>query len=584
MQRTEIYDRLQSQAWLIARSATPLLVEDKTVTIEDLAKDTARQTGARVTIANDSGVVLGDSEANPATLPKHAGRPEIAAALHGSIGHSERLSQTVHKTLIYIAVPILDGPRVIGAARVALPADQFASYRRHIILAVGLALLIAAIALTLLAAAFSRLVSRPLQRLVATARSVAAGNLDSKAEEQGSDEFAELAVAFNEMTGELRGTIQSMANERARLNSVIEHLSDGLIIVDDAGEIALINVAAETLLGVTHARLLGEPFAGSLHDAELVELVRSLESAGDQRFRQSGGNANREMLARFVELGQPRRSIQAVAYRLPHPKTPVALILRDITELRRTESIRRDVVAKVSHELRTPIASLKALVETLRDGAIEDEMVAQDFLARMETEVDGLASLVQDLLVLSRAESGRLALDLHPDDLAVVIESAIERLRAQAEPKQVELVAEIADDLPPGTFDAVRIEQVLVNLLHNAIKYSPERGKVTVSAGEFGQELRVSVADAGPGIDETDLERIFERFYKADRSRSQAGSGLGLAISRHLIALHGGRIWAESPGHHGAIVSFTVPLAAGDTLPLVFDESVEATPRSPIER
>jgi len=584
MQRTEIYGRLQSQAWLIARSATTLLVEDKTVTIEDLAKDTARQTNARVTIVNDAGVVLGDSEADPATLPNHAGRPEIATALRGRVGQSERYSQTIHTTLIYIAVPILDGPRVVGAARVALPADQFASYRRHIILAVGLALLIAAIALALLAAGFSRLISRPLQRLVATARSVAAGNLDSRAEEQGSDEFAELAVAFNEMTGELRGTIQSMADERARLNSVIEHLSDGLIIIDDAGEIALINVAAERLLGVVHGRLLGEPFAASLHDAEVVELIESLTSEVYQTADGLDVTTGQETSSRFVELGEPRRSIQAVAYRLPHPKTPFALILRDISELRRTESIRRDFVANVSHELRTPIASLKALVETLRDGAIEDETVAHDFLARMETEVDGLASLVQDLLVLSRAESGRLVLDVRADDLAVVVEGAIERLRAQAEPKQISLVANVPDDLPLGLFDAVRIEQVLVNLLHNAIKYSPVGGAIAISAAQFDRELRVSVADQGPGIDEADLERIFERFYKADRSRSQAGSGLGLAISRHLIALHGGRVWAESPAHRGAIVSFTVLVAAPNVERAADTDTVEAAARSSIER
>jgi two-component system phosphate regulon sensor histidine kinase PhoR len=293
-----------------------------------------------------------------------------------------------------------------------------------------------------------------------------------------------------------------------------------------------------------------------LRDHELVAAVREAIAAPSV-----------ETGPRLVELGPTGRqhTVQVVATHIASSTggaQGVLVLLQDVTELRRTEQVRREFVANVSHELRTPVAALKALVETLEDGALEDPTAARDFLGRMHVEVDGLAQLIEELLELSRIESGRLPLRPQPLDIAPVVASAAERLRPQAERGGVRLVLDLPGDLPHVEADSERIQQVVVNLVHNAVKFTPPGGQVTVSAHEGDGEVSVVVADTGTGISEEALPRLFERFYKVDRARSSGGTGLGLAIAKHLVQGHGGRIWAESAGEgRGATFSFTVPVA-----------------------
>jgi len=237
------------------------------------------------------------------------------------------------------------------------------------------------------------------------------------------------------------------------------------------------------------------------------------------------------------------------------------VILQDLTQVRRLETVRRDFVSNISHELRTPLASLKALVDTLRDGALEDPPAAQRFLDRMEVEVDALTQMVQELLELSRIESGQVPLQLQAVSIAEAVNIPAERLRPQAERAGLRLDVTLPADLPPVLADAERIQQVVTNLVHNAIKFTPPGGRVTVTAQAAGAEVIVTVQDTGVGIPAEDLPRIFERFYKADRARAGAGTGLGLAIARHIIQAHGGRIWAESAKGRGSNFYFALPTA-----------------------
>jgi two-component system phosphate regulon sensor histidine kinase PhoR len=261
-------------------------------------------------------------------------------------------------------------------------------------------------------------------------------------------------------------------------------------------------------------------------------------------------------------MGVPRHWVQAFSYPIPSEETPLILVvLRDVTEFRRTEAVRRDFVANVSHDLRTPIASLKALVETLLDGALEDQSVAREFLSRMEVEVDDLVRLVEELLQLSRVEAGQIELRIVPGNIGDVMRRVAERLRAQASLKEIEIAVDIPEDLPLADFDPERVEQVLVNLVQNAIKFTPKSGLTVLSATSSEREIVVEVRDSGPGLDPLDVERVFERFYKADRSRAASGSGLGLAIAKHMIQLHGGRIWVESDYGRGATFKFSLPRA-----------------------
>jgi two-component system phosphate regulon sensor histidine kinase PhoR len=262
------------------------------------------------------------------------------------------------------------------------------------------------------------------------------------------------------------------------------------------------------------------------------------------------------------ELGRKKLALEGIATLLgPLLPGSTLLLFQDVTRQRQTETIRRDFISNVSHELRTPLAALKALTETLQDGALNDPPAAQRFLGQMETEVDALSLMVSELLELSRIESGRVPLALKPTSPLEIIAPAYERLALQAKRAQLVLALACPDDLPPVLADAARVEQVVVNLLHNAIKFTPEGGCVTVSAEVQGKAVRFSVADSGIGIEPADLPRIFERFYKADRARSDRGTGLGLAIARHMVEAHGGRIWAESKPVQGSTFFFTIPLA-----------------------
>jgi two-component system, OmpR family, phosphate regulon sensor histidine kinase PhoR len=236
------------------------------------------------------------------------------------------------------------------------------------------------------------------------------------------------------------------------------------------------------------------------------------------------------------------------------------VVLRDVTELRRLERMRREFVANVSHELRTPLASIRAVVETLEAGAADDPVVASDFLRRIIGEVDHLVALVDELLDLARLESGRAVLKPEVCDPADLLSRAVERLRAQVERAGLVLRVEAPSDLPLVRVDRGRIEQVLINLVHNAVKFTPEGGEIVATAKSADGMLRVSVRDTGVGITAEELPRIFERFYKSDAARRSPGSGLGLAIAKHIVQAHSGTIWAESTPGAGATVSFTIPL------------------------
>jgi two-component system phosphate regulon sensor histidine kinase PhoR len=260
----------------------------------------------------------------------------------------------------------------------------------------------------------------------------------------------------------------------------------------------------------------------------------------------------------------PRLNLQGIATSLS-PVIPgsTLLLFKDLTRQKQIEAMRRDFISNVSHELRTPLAAMKALTETLQAGAINDPPAAQRFLEQMETEVDSLNLLVSELLELSRTESGRVPLNLAPTRPIDIISQAKDRLRLQVERAGLTLNVACPDDLPPVVADEGRVQQVVTNLLHNAIKFTPSGGTVTVGATlqQEKQEVLFFIIDTGIGVAEEDLPRIFERFYKTDRSRSSGGTGLGLAIARHQVEAHGGLIWAESQVGKGSTFYFTLPLA-----------------------
>lgn len=553
--------QLLGQARLVAVMAASSW--DEPGALDRQAKSLAADAGNRITIIRADGTVLGDSEADPALMENHAGRPEVRAVLTDRNGLSVRYSTTTGREFVYAAAPIARSGQLIGVARVAQPLDQVndALARLRVMALVGVAL--SGIAAASLAGLLSRYIIQPINRLTVLTSAMAAGQLDRRADPRGNDEIGRLGLAFNRMADELGETISIISDERAKLAALLETMGDGLLMIDHDGTIALANSAAERLLtpigrltGIAPRQdVRGRALIEVAHDHELTRLVREARQQG-------------QVSSILIETGGGRRTIRAVAAPVRGVAGgPVLLVLQDLTEVRRLETARRDFVANISHELRTPLASIKALVETLDGGAIEDEGEARHFLNLMSEEVDHLTELVRELLELSRIESGQVPLQRAPTAPDDLIGPALKRLSAQAERAGLQLVAEEAHDLPLVLADPERIGQVLLNLLHNAIKFTPPGGRIVLSAAQQGGGVIFRVRDSGSGIEPDDLPRIFERFYKADKARSGGGTGLGLAIAKHLISAHGGTLGAQNnTDGPGATFTFTLPVAAREVV------------------
>lgn len=557
---TRLEAELQRQARLVADNAQYHLATNGAASLDPLAKQLGREVGVRITLIAADGTVLGDSDHDPATMDNHATRPEVREALQTGSGESQRHSPTLEQELLYVAVPMRQGSAVVGVARVALPIREVREALNQVVVVVATALAAAALLAIVLAVVVARFTAQPIQALTRAVQQLADGAPHQIIPAEGRDEVSLLARAFNDMAVRLRAHLQTVEDERGRLASVLSHMTDGLVIVDWDGVVYLINPVAARLLEIAPPQAQGRSVIAVVRDHELAMLVGEV-LAGDTA----------AVPPRLVELGSygRRHAIQATVSRIPRGDgagPQVLLVLHDVTELRRAESVRREFVANISHELRTPVSSLKALADTLLDGALEDPEVARDFLERMHVEIDGLAQLVAELLELARIESGQVALRLQPVDLVAVAGAAAERLRPQAERQGLQLTIHRTDKLPSIHADPERIQQVVINLVHNAIKFTPPGGRVRVGVAQRDDAIAVVVADNGVGIAGEVLPRLFERFYKADKARASGGTGLGLAIAKHLVQAHGGQIWAESAGEgQGATFTFTLPRAPAST-------------------
>ena len=523
---------------------------------EDLdfqARQWAEVLDARMTIIAADGTVLGESHDDRAQMDNHANRPEIIQAKENGQGSSTRYSQTIGDFLMYVAVDIRAGGNLVGFMRIALPLAQVQNNIDQLESTLALATLGITVIAILLALWIAERSMRPLSELTQTAIQIAGGELGKihslpTSRPAQSDEIGQLTHTFKQMTAQLGEQITALESERSKMAAVLAVMTDGVMIVNSEGSVLLINTAAESMFGISHFDPVRHSLAQTLRHHQLVELW--------QRCTQTG-----ESQSSTIEISPRNLYLQCIAIPLGQAMPGSTLLLfQDLTRLRRLETVRQDFISNVSHELRTPLASLKALTETLQDGALEDPPAAQRFLQKIETEVDSLSLMVTELLELSRIESGRVPLKMQAISPRNLIEPAVERLRLQAERAGLGISIVCPADLPAVLADPSRLEQVLVNLLHNAIKFTPSGGHIEVSATRQNEAVFFTVKDSGVGIASEDLPRIFERFYKADRSRSGGGTGLGLAISRHLVEAHGGRIWVESEEGRGSVFSFSIPV------------------------
>jgi two-component system phosphate regulon sensor histidine kinase PhoR len=513
----------------------------------------AAKSGARVTIIASDGRVLADSESETGTMENHAGREEVRDALQKGEGRSIRESVSVNRPLIYYAVreSLPDGTPIV--LRLALPMEgideSLAQFRVRSLLWSLLILLIAAAVALLM----SRSYTDRVERLREFSLRVAEGDFRPLPSEGTDDTLEALGSSLNQTAARLDRTIRTLTEERNLSSAILGSMVEGVAVVNAAERLVFTNPGFASILGLDVPPVAGSSLLEVVRQTELIGAVRRvLEGEPRVEAEISTGTLRQHFFAATVASVRAGDTSGAV------------IVLHDITELRKLERIRRDFVANVSHEFRTPLTAIQGFAETLIAGALDDPQNRGRFLNIILEHARRLARLTEDLLKLSQMDADRLELEVHPVKVSQLVESCYETARHRAAEKELSLTLApgLSQNLPDVAGDARRLQEVLQNLLDNAIQYTLPGGKIVLNAELKNDGVIFTVADTGIGIPTADQPRIFERFYRVDaaRSREAGGTGLGLAIAKHLVEVHGGRVWVESEVGVGSRFHFSVPL------------------------
>ena len=545
---SNLEERLEQEAGLVGETTSRYFLPPPDIDgLQVVSERIGNLIDARVTVIALDGTVLTDTWEDPAAMENHALRPEVQGALRIGLGKNTRTSATVGREMLYTAAPIKMNGTLLGVARVAVPTSRIQANVNRIIATIFLsAAIVTAISLAL-GYLIARRAARSIRSVTEAAHHLAVGEWDHRVEALSSDETQELAEAFNSMASALRNMVHELSGERDKLSAVLGTMADGVVVIGPDGQIELLNPAGQALLGVGTQDHAGERFMELVRDHELQHLVSLCQETGQRQFGE-------------VELVQQGRFLSAIATPLTENGSPgVLLTLHDLTRIRQVETTRKEFVSNVSHELRSPLASMKAMAETLDGGALDDQLVARDFVRRIHGEIDRMSRMVEDILDLARLESEHETLRLNTVHMGPLLEEIRARFQQRADAKGIKVEVTADNSLPGVLGDEDKLRQVLANLLDNALNFTPESGTVTLSADADVRMVKVSVSDSGIGIPDEHLPHIFERFYKVDRARGNTGSGLGLAIIKHIVQAHGGEVAVESREGDGSTFSLTLP-------------------------
>ena len=507
--------------------------------------------GARVTVIASDGQVLADSDSDTSTMENHASRPEIQAALAGGSGHSERYSVTLRRDLLYYAVK----QEVAGASpvvlRFAIPLDSaeqvVAAFRRSLWLASFIILLIAMAAAVMV----SRRFADRVERLREFSHRVAEGDFRPLSGDGSGDALEALGTSLNQTAARMDLTIRTLTEERNMSSAILGSMVEGVAVVNGAERLVFANQGFAGILDLDIPPRSGSALVEVVRQTEMIEAVRRV-LAGEPRVEAEivTGTLRQHYFAATVAAVRAGETSGAV------------VVLHDITELRKLERVRRDFVANVSHEFKTPLTAIQGFAETLLAGAIDDPQNRERFLGIILEHSRRLARLTDDLLKLSQMDADRLEVEIRSVNVSELIESCLETAQHKAAEKELEISVGLDDNLPDIAGDRRRLAEVLQNLIDNAIQYTLPMGRIVVRAELHDRDVILTVSDTGIGIPKVDQSRIFERFYRVDaaRSREAGGTGLGLAIAKHLVEVHGGRIWVDSEIGQGSHFHFSVPV------------------------
>ncbi len=566
--KTHTFQRIRSTLSKEAKLAKSHLESKftKTMSIQDIDKiadEIGKDLDLRVTVISLDGSVLGDSEIDGESLDKienHLYRPEVQDALNKDFGESRRFSTTVQKDMLYMAFPfsqeaILEGEtqKAQGVVRLAIPLSEIEIISDNLKRLLFLSLLIAFILALIIGTFASLYVSNPIKRISSLAKDIADGDYSKRVVFSTNDEIEDLGKAINHMSEQIKARIEEVVSGKSRLEAMLLNMFEGVMVVDGDGTILLMNETLKSLFNINETPAGKKPLE-VIRNIEIQEIVN--------RVLELKGGVESKELSILLPI-EKTLQINATPIVKEEETDGAVLVFHDITELRRLENIRRDFVANVSHELKTPITNILGYSETLLDGALEDKKNAKDFVKIISSDSQRLAHLVDDLLELSRIESGRLNLNVQPLGIEGVVDRVMLALKRQLKEKGILVEKEISKEIHKVKADEDKVAQALLNLIDNAIKYNNEGGSITISAIDNGQFLEINVTDSGIGIPEEDCSRIFERFYRVDKARSRelGGTGLGLSIVKHIIQAHGGQVTVKSALEKGSTFSFTLPKA-----------------------
>jgi two-component system phosphate regulon sensor histidine kinase PhoR len=566
---TQVREELNDLADLAAEEVRVVLAAGGTDDLDSLCKQLAQagNGGPRLTLIDPSGKVIGDSFENPAVMENHAARPEIMQALQRNTGSSIRLSPTLGQQMMYVAVAVKEQDEPVAVVRMASPLTEINGVLDGIylhILWAGLVIAAGAAALSLL---ISRRLSQPIVGIQHIAERFAAGELERRVPTPASAELAALADSLNKMAAQLGERIATITEQRNKLDTILSSMAEGVFAVDEKGRIVSVNPAAAGLLGIDPAQAQGRPVEEVIHHPDLQEFVRQtladLLPGETGIFLSIGGRETPMAKERVWESG---RSFSVHGARLTDARgrrSGAVIVLNDMTRIRRLENVRRDFVANVSHELKTPVTSIQGFVEALVEGGIQDPAEVKKYLDIVARHASRLNAIIEDLLTLSRLEETgeRRALTFTANPVRPVLTEAIHLSAVRADEKRITIDLACPDDLE-ARINPPLLEQAVMNLIDNAVKYSPPGSRVRVEASRHEGEVVIAVRDEGCGIAPEHLSRIFERFYVVDKSRSRklGGTGLGLAIVKHIAQAHGGRVTVESAPGRGSTFTLHLPI------------------------
>ncbi|OIJ10963.1 PAS domain-containing sensor histidine kinase [Anaerobacillus arseniciselenatis] len=541
-----VSERLSKEARIVAISVLEAGLHD-----EDLSKivnDVGEQLATRVTVILHTGEVIAETEAPLNEMENHLHRPELIQVREEGEGQAIRYSETLGAELLYYAVPLIDDRQIIGYVRLGITIHMLNEVNKKIWVVLLVSITAAFLLIIVLSFRITNEMTRPIEKVTAVANQLAKGNFKARASEVKNDETGQLSRSLNILAQNLEEITRTYEAQQERLETLIENMGSGLILINNKGEVSLINKSCKKIFHEDIDHWLTKVYHKVIPHKQIIKIVQEI-------FLSEKGQKKHIILPIQLEMrhfdvyGAPIISSGG-----KESLKGIVLVFHDITELKKLEQMRKDFVANVSHELKTPITSVKGFTETLLDGAAEDEALRKQFLNIIWDESERLQNLIQDLLDLSKIEHSEFQLNWQRVDLSMLTDDVIVMLKGKAKQKDISLT-KVTEGSSTIEGDPLRIKQVMINLINNAIMYTPQGGRININVTETNEKVIFGVKDTGIGISKQEVSRVFERFYRVDRARSRnsGGTGLGLAIVKHIVEAHQGEIIVDSEVGKGTL-------------------------------